>query len=144
MIKAYLQKRNKSRSLTTQIREAEQQIVISQRGVGIRTATLIRKIHQQMTAPSTLLLAGGMGFLLGELTKRQTSSNRGAAGKQRTTETSPLKTALNLMISLHTLYTALPIAWLIKSFQKPRAPDRQASERQSQPFAAGNRRRSSR
>jgi len=138
MIKVYLSNVSKSRSLTAQIREAEQQIVIRQQGVGVRTATLIKKIHQEITAPSTLLLAGGIGFIIGELTKRQTSNNRGTAGKQRPTGTLPLRTALNLLSMVHTLYTAMPIAWRIKYFHQPRASDRQASERQSQPVSAAS------
>ena len=149
MIKVYLSSVSKSRSLTAQIREAEQKIVIRQQGVGVCTATLIKKIHQEITAPSTLLLAGGIGFIIGELTKRQTSKNRGAAGKQRTTGTSPLRTALNLMTTVHTLYTALPIAWKIKFFHQYGSSSRQASKLQSQPEsaasgAAGKRRRSNR
>ena len=80
---------SKSKSLTAQIREAERQILIRQQGVGLRTATLIRKIHQQMTAPSTLLLAGGIGFIIGELTKRQTTQIPCTADKQNTTELTP-------------------------------------------------------
>ena len=78
--------------------------------------TLVRNIYQQVTAPATLLLAGGIGFILGELTRRQTTQSRGAADKLRTTETTPLRTALNLMTSIHALYTALPLAWLMKTF----------------------------
>jgi hypothetical protein len=144
MMKAYILNRSKPRSLTVQIRDAERQVLKRQEVVGVRTTTLIRKMHQQMTAPSTLLLAGGIGFIIGELTKRQTTNNRGTANKQRTTETSPLRTALNLMASVHTLYTALPIAWMIKSFHQP-ATSGQAPERQFHPAAsgaAGNRRRS--
>ncbi len=149
MIKTSLLNRSKSRSLTAQIREAEQQILIRQQGVGVRTATLIKKIHQEITAPSTLLLAGGIGFILGELTERQTTNNRDTTNKQHTTETSPLSTVLNLLSLAHTLYAALPITWMIKSFHKPRAADRQAVERQSLPVsaasgAASNRRRSKR
>ena len=149
MIRVYLSSVSKSRSLTAQIRAAEQQIVIRQQGVGVRTATLIKKIHQEITAPSTLLLAGGIGFIIGELTRRQTTNIRDTANKQNTTETSPLRTALNLLTSVHTLYTALPIAWMIKSFKKPRGSSRQVPERQSQPVSAAsgavsNRRRSRR
>jgi len=145
MMKAYTLNRSKSKSLTAQIRDAEQQILTRQRGVGIRADTLIKKVHQQMTAPSTLLLTVGIGFIIGELTKRQTTNNRGIANKQRTTETSPLMTALNLMTSVHTLYTALPIAWMMKSFYQPGSSDRQATERQARTVvAAGNCGRSSR
>lgn len=145
MMKAYLLNRSKSKSLTAQIRDTEQQLLKRQEVVGDRAATLIRKIHQQLTAPSTLLMTVGIGFIIGELTKRQTTNNTDTVNKQRTTETSPLRTALNLMTSVHTLYTALPIAWIMKSFYQPGSSDRQATERQARrPVAAGNCRRSSR
>jgi len=149
MIKNYFSSVSKSMALTAQIRDAEQQILIRQRGVGARADNLIKKIHQEITAPSTLLLAGGIGFIIGELTKRQTTYNRDSANKQRTTGTLPLRTALNLLSSIHTLYTALPIAWMIKSFYQPRASERPAPKQQSQPVsaasgAADNRRRSRR
>ena len=118
MIKAYLLKRNKSKSLRAQIRAAERELLNRQHRVGVRTATLVQNIHHQVTAPATLLLASGIGFILGELTQRQTTKSRGAAGKLRTTETTPLRTALNLMTSIHTLYTALPLAWMMKSFHQ--------------------------
>ena len=150
MIKAHLLKRNepKSLSLRTQIGDAERELLNRQRRVGVRTATLVRNIHQQVTAPATLLLAGGIGFILGELTQRQTTKSRGAAGKLRITETTPLRTALNLMTSIHTLYTALPLAWLMKSFYQPDLSG-QTSERQFQPMtsapnATDSRRRSRR
>lgn len=149
MMKTYFLSVNKPMSLTAQIRDAERQVLIRQRMVDVRTATLIRKIHQQMTAPATLLLAGGIGFIIGELTKRQTPNNRGTADKPRAAETTPLRTALKLMTSFHTLYTALPLAWIIKSFHQPGASGR-SPERQVHPAAAasgaagGNRRRSRR
>ena len=149
MIRVYLSSVSKSRSLTAQIRAAEQQIVIRQQGVGVRTATLIKKIHQEITAPSTLLLAGGIGFIIGELTRRQTTNIRDTANKQNTTETSPLRTALNLITSVHTLYMALPIAWKVKFFGKPGTSSRQVPQQQAQPVSAAsdsadNRRRSRR
>jgi len=148
MIKDYLLKRNKPKSLRAQIKAAERELLNRQRRVGVRTATLVRNIHQQVTAPATLLLAGGIGFILGELTQRQTTKSRGVADKVRTTETTPLRTALNLMTSIHTLYTALPLAWLMKSFYQPDLSG-QTSERQFQPMtsapnATDSRRRSRR
>ena len=148
MIKAYLLKRNKPKSLRARIRAAERELLNRQQRVGVRTATLVRNIHQQVTAPATLLLAGGIGFILGELTQRQTTQSRGAAGKLRTTGTTPLRTALRLMTSIHTLYTGLPLAWLMKSFYQPDLSG-QTSERQFQPMtsapnATDSRRRSRR
>jgi len=145
MMKAFFPSVSKSKSLAAQIRDAERQVLKRQQEVSVRAFTLIQKIHQQMTAPATLLLAGGIGFIIGELTKRQTTNSRGNADKPRTAETTPLRTALNLMTSFHTLYTALPIAWMIKSFNQPGASGRQAPKRQSKPVpAAANRRRSRR
>jgi len=118
MIKDYLLKRNKPKSLRAQIKAAERELLNRHRRVGVRTATLVRNIHQQVTTPATLLLAGGIGFILGELTQRQTTQSRGVADKVRTTETTPLRTALSLMTSIHTLYTALPLAWMMKSFHQ--------------------------
>ena len=124
--------RNKSGCLTAQIRAAERQVLNRQQRVGKSTATLIRKIHHQMIAPATLLLAGGVGFILGELTKRHPPNNHGPADQPRAAETSPLRTALNLIASVRTVYTALPLAWMIKSFQQRRTSSGcQTSERQS-------------
>ncbi|MCK9635391.1 MAG: hypothetical protein M0R41_03850 [Methylobacter tundripaludum] len=142
---AYLLNRSKSKSLTAQIKDAERQVLDRQQKIGIRTTILIRKIHQQMTAPATLLLAGGIGFIIGELTKPRTSKVRGTINKLEATETTPLKIALNLVTSARTLYTALPLAWIIKSYFQPGVAG-QAPEYQSHPMAAskatGVRRRS--
>lgn len=122
MMADYLPNRYTPKSLTAQIRVAERQVLNRQREVGVRADSLISKIHQQMTAPATILLAGGAGFVLGELTgKRLMSDSRGAADKPRVTETSPLRIALNLMTSVHTLYTALPLAWMMKSYTERKA-----------------------
>lgn len=123
------------KSLTAQINDAERQVLNRQQEVGIRTATLVRKIHQQMTAPATLLLAGGIGFVIGELTKCQTSKFRGTADRSHAAETTPLRVALNLMTSARTLYTALPLVWMMKSYFQPDASG-QAPKYQSHPMAA--------
>lgn len=135
MINTYLLKRTKSKSLRTQIRAAERELLNRQQRVGVRTDTLARKIQQQMTAPATLLLAGGIGFILGELTQCQTDKPRGAVEDPRASETTPLKIALNLMTLVNTLYTALPLALMMKFFHQSDVPS-QVSERQFQQVAA--------
>jgi len=144
MMKDSLPSISKSKSLAAQIRDTERQVLQRQQEVSVRASTLIQKIHQQMTAPATLLLAGGIGFIIGELTTHQTPNSRGNADKPRTAETSPLTTALNLITSVRTLYMALPIAWIMKSFNQPGASGRKAPKRQSKPVPAANRRRSRR
>ena len=121
MINAYMLKHSKSKSLSAQIKETEQELMNRQRRLGICNATLIRTIHRKLTAPTTLLLAGGIGFLLGELTRRPTHNSHSTANKTRPADTSPLRTALNLITSIYTLYTALPLAWIIKSCHQPGA-----------------------
>ncbi|MEC4748933.1 hypothetical protein [Methylomicrobium sp. Wu6] len=130
MMKATLPNRIKPPSLTAQIRDAELRVLKRQRGVGVRTDMLVQKIHQQMSAPATLLLAAGIGYILGEITQRQSPKFRGdvAAG------TTPLRSALNLMTSVQTFYRALPLVWLMKSFRQPGARS-QAPERQFPPGA---------
>jgi hypothetical protein len=122
-------------SLSAQIKAAEQQVLNRQRKIGIGTATLVRKMQQQMIAPSTFLLAGGVGFLIGEITKREPSKIRGATDKPHAGETSPLKTALSLVTSIQTLYTALPLAWIVKTFQHPGTSE-PTPERHVPPVAA--------
>ncbi|MDP3589519.1 MAG: hypothetical protein Q8R54_03160 [Methylobacter sp.] len=134
------------KSLTAQINAAERQLLNRQQEVGIRTATLVRKIHQQMTAPATLLLAGGIGFIIGELTKRQTSKKLpGSVEKAQVAENSPLRIALNLLTSARTLYTALPLAWMMKSYFQPGESGQipaHHSQSMATPSAAHSRRRS--
>ncbi len=139
---------SKSKFLEDQIKEAERQVQKRQQMVDLRATTLVQKIYQQLTDPASLLLAGGVGFILGEVTKRQTSKPRRTAGKDKSrgTETSPLKVVLNLMTSAQTLYTALPIVWMLKSrFQQPDAATEGANMKlQSVPASSRtfNRRRS--
>lgn len=112
---------SKSKSLEAQINDMEHLALIHQRKVSVRTTILLRKMHQQITTPTTLLLAGGIGFIIGELTKRQAPESLSNNNKSITTDTSPLTTALNLIASAHTLYMALPIAWIMKTFEQSRA-----------------------
>jgi hypothetical protein len=95
-------KHSKFKTLTDQIKDAERKVLNHRQGLKVNTAQFIGHIRRQMTAPTTLLLAGGVGFILAEVTKRQNG----------TAQISPLTTALNLMISAHALYTAVLLAWL--------------------------------
>ena len=141
MFKTKLSSAIKSTSLAAQIRDTEQKILIRHRGVGVSATSLIKKIHQEMTAPSTLLLAGGIGFIIGELTKRQTTKSPDATNKQSSVQISPVKTALNLITLMHSLYIALPLSWKSKLFHQLCASGRQTPERQNQPTSAANPRR---
>lgn len=129
----YRIKRSKSKFLTAQIREAERQVLIRHDRIAVCTTALADHLHQQMTAPTTLWLAGGFGFILGELTRRQTKKIAGTASKPPRAPTSPVITALKLLTSIQTLYTALPIAWILRGFHKSRTVP-PISNRQSAPL----------
>lgn len=126
-MKGHFIKRRKARSLNAQISNVEWQILQRQQSIHVRGDSLIRKIRQQLTAPTSLLLSGGVGFLLGELTKRRAPKSCGNGDKSTAHETSPLITALNLIGTVRTLYMALPIAWMLKSYKLPERGYRRAS-----------------
>jgi len=73
-----------------------------------------------MIAPGTLLLASGIGFIFGELTKRQSPRPGDSADKSKAAETSPFITALSLITTARALYMALPIGWIMKSSKQRR------------------------
>ncbi|MGZ5030621.1 MAG: hypothetical protein ACXWAT_02250 [Methylobacter sp.] len=132
----HLLDKNHSKLLKDEIKDAEWQVIKRQQLIDYRTHTLARKIYQQLTEPGSLLLAGGIGFIFGELTKRQPSKVRGTADvkeRRRSTETSPLKAALNLFTSMQTLYTALPLAWFMKSRRNRQGTTTEAPRPASRP-----------
>jgi len=129
-------------TLTAQIEDAEQQVLVHKREAGLCTAMLTRKLRQQITDPSSLLLAGSIGFILGELTKRQPKKPAGAA-TTTAAASSPLTVALNLITSARTLYTALPLAWMVKTFYQPKMSEQKLKPpfRQTEAYVATGRRR---
>lgn len=110
-------------SLSAQIKDAEQQVLNRKQKISVNTATLVRKMQKQMIAPTTFLFAAGIGFLLGEITKHEPSKTHATTNQSNTVETSPLKTALSLVTSIQTLYTALPIAWMINTISRKGTSD---------------------
>lgn len=97
-------------SLAVQISETERRLRNQRRLVRVRGAALGRTLHRRMTAPATLLLAGGLGFLMGELTRRQTLQSPGA---DRSPDSGHpfFETVLNFIKLVnwgHTLFTVLP------------------------------------
>lgn len=98
------------KSLTAQIRDAEFQVLECQRMAIIRVDTLIQKTQQQMTAPANLLLAAGIGFVLGELTKSKSFKSHDTTNEEpRVAETTDitkiLMSALNQLATINALYT---------------------------------------
>lgn len=123
----FSRKRINPTSLSARIKDADQQVLNRKRKIGIGTAALTRKMREQMVAPTSFIFAAGIGFLLGEITKREPSKTHGTTDNPHIDEVSPLRTALSLVTSIQTLYTALPIAWIINTFNQ-RGTSNQASE----------------
>jgi len=99
-------------SLNAQIKDTEQQIANHQHAADNHTTALVEKIQQQTITPANLLLAASIGFIAGELTQpRCNTANMPTAA----VETTPLKTALNLIASARTLYAALPLLLMMQS-----------------------------
>jgi hypothetical protein len=120
-----------STSLNAQIKATERIILNRHRVIDKRATMLTQKLYQQMTTPAALLLAVGIGFVVGELSKSRSTSN-----KPHATQTS-LRTLLNLITSARTVYATLPIAWLMKSRYKMNVSGQTPEQR-----CAGNRQRS--
>ena len=70
--------RARTTSLSAQIRDAERRLQNRRQLVGVRGVALRRTLHQWLTDPTGLLWAGGMGFLVGELTQPRTPKPQGS------------------------------------------------------------------
>ncbi len=106
----FISKSHKSRTLSAQIRAAEQRVSDRQRQIAVHATTITQKVERQMSQPPNLLLAGGIGFILGEVTQKapvMTCKNGDA------TPPAPLKIAMNLLASLQAVYAFLPLALLV-------------------------------
>ncbi|MGD0959371.1 MAG: hypothetical protein ABSB19_06160 [Methylomonas sp.] len=107
--------RDKPNSLNARIRQAERRRLQSQRRLSDSGNRLYQHLRQRMTAPATLWLGGGIGFMFGELTKSQTFNTCKSNEQSIVTETSALNLALNFITFIHNLYIALPLVLIIKS-----------------------------
>lgn len=115
---------SKSSALNAQIRNTEKGMEKHQRKVDVCTAALINNIHAQISSPASLLMAAGIGFILGEITLRQTVLVTDNADNTLVVASSPLNRILRVISSVQTLHTALPLAWLIKSWYAPQSHSR--------------------
>ncbi len=95
-------------SLSTQINKAKHQLQNQQNLVRVRGAALGQTLHQQITNPALLFLAGSIGFITGEFAKHQAHQARNA---NYVDSVYPFfKTTLNiikLMTSMRALLTKL-------------------------------------
>jgi len=70
--------RRPTSSLAAQVGDAERRLQNRRRLLGARGVALRQTVQEWMTDPTVLLWAGGMGFLIGELTQRHTPQPQGS------------------------------------------------------------------
>lgn len=63
-------------SLMAQITDTERKILDQRRSVRLHASMLDRNIRKRLTSPAMLLLAAGVGFIAGKLTKRQAGQRK--------------------------------------------------------------------
>src|SRR4030095_8591803 len=56
--------------LTVQVTQAERRLLYHRRMLGFRASRLSQNLRRQLASPTVLLLAGGLGFVTGQLKKR--------------------------------------------------------------------------
>ena len=102
--------RTPTSSLTAQISEAERRLQDRRRLVGFRGVALRRTVQEWMTEPTVLLWAGGMGFLVGELTKRQAPKPQGLSPSPNPGHSvfDTARTVIALATLARPLFSALP------------------------------------
>ncbi len=112
MILANRQKLKNTLSLNAQIKDVEQQLLLRRQNISLCSNKLISDIHRQMTAPASLILAGSVGFVSGELSRCPSAKLADTASRPLLMQAQDLKTALSLILSAYTLYNTLPVAKL--------------------------------
>lgn len=112
-----------SHCLHTQIRDAERRVLNRQRAVTTCKLELIGSIRRKMVSPASLILAGSIGFITGELSKCPPREPRKTITDSGTAEPTRLRNVIDLMLMLHTLYSALPVSRLMKRFNQPSSPN---------------------
>jgi hypothetical protein len=100
-------------SLDAKIQAAERQISKRQLAIEQGAVGLVQKIQLKLTSTSSLLMAVGVGFVVGKLFQGQKATSFGKDGKAIRTE-SPLIVALNLITTARGLYSVLPVDWAMK------------------------------
>jgi len=106
---ANMRQRHKPASLSVQVMHAERAVLERRRLISARTALLGHTLRAQMTSPSVLLWAGGLGFAAGEITRRK-ASRSGTPGQPRGSTLFGLP--MKLFSLVRTLSSALGVAGL--------------------------------
>jgi hypothetical protein len=112
-------------SLKAQIRDTERRVLQREALVRLGKIKLIGNLHRQITSTASLMLAGGIGFMTGELSKCPKRRSSASAVNAPSTEKTPLRNAITLILMARTFYTSFPVTWLIKRFKQSEISARQ-------------------
>lgn len=108
--------RSKCNALNRQIFTAEQQLIRQRQSVSKSSSYLVRHLRQRMTEPAVLFLAGEVGFIVAELTKRQPQQTSSAIKGPQIPNTTVLSVMHGCLAFMHELYAALPLILMAKSY----------------------------
>lgn len=110
--------RDKPASLSVRVTLAEQRVLAQRQSVRTRMSLLGQTLRRQMSSPTTLLWAGGLGFAAAEFTRRpiRASSN---AERPRAPPTRLIDRALKLIAFVRTLSSFFPVAEAYPEHQGP-------------------------
>ena len=107
--------RFKFKSLNTEIAATEGVLIYQHQHLAVGFGEWIIKVKQCMTAPANLILAGGCGFVLGELSQSYPHHSAGQSPQTvAVVKQSGLSNILNSLAFVHRIYSALPVVLLIK------------------------------
>lgn len=109
----------RTRSMAYEIKKAERLIYSRQLRIEQRKATLIRHLHRRITSPMALIMGGGLGFIIGDLTAPRHSRRPAdsARSKRAASGESSLTKVLNWIGWWNALTTAWPLTALSHAFQ---------------------------
>jgi hypothetical protein len=113
---ANMRQRHKATSLIVQVMQAERQVTHRRRLLGVRASMLGQCIRRQLTSPAVLVLAGGLGFVAADCTKRQTSTPSNTE-RPRASHNQLFGRALKLIALARILSRAFPPAAMDPSIQ---------------------------
>ena len=106
-MEANVRQRHKPAPLTVQVMLAERQLLDRRRLVGDHAALLARNLHRQLTSPTMLFVAGGLGFAAGLFSKRKATTQDNKKRRPRSTNTIYSR-ALKLIAVARTLSRFFP------------------------------------
>ncbi len=98
-------------TLNQRIKATERQLLSRHRQIDTVSSRLLRHLHRKMIAPSSLVLAGASGFMLGELTHSQVQNCDDAEANNTT-----FFNLRKLIATFNSVSSVLPLALMIKSF----------------------------